>query len=284
MRTQTSPLTARTLETLIRLSTAHAKARLSPTVDEKDAHAAEEILRFALFKEVVKAAAKPKRRKLNGTPNGDASGSDSSDEEEEEMRMEMPKPAAKVKGRRNPDRRAATSERGSAPGTPVRESSVREEDGMEVDEDETQESQSQVQPEAPAAAGNKARCVPLSLPRSTSAEGSFRRHDLLKSRVSAALRGPFREEDQVTRELLLPEINVGLPLDDIFGPDEADEILGQLHDEDVIMYTDGVVVRFFPFFVLRRDVADLSLRFTVEALRRFGFSTVVCCKGFVVVP
>lgn len=79
----------------------------------------------------------------------------------------------------------------------------------------------------------------------TSTDGLFlRRHDLLKSRLSAALRGTFREEEQVTRELLLPELNVGLPLDEIFGPDEADEILAQLHEEDVVMYTDGVVVRF----------------------------------------
>lgn len=50
----TSPITVRTLETLIRLSTAHAKARLSSHVEEADVEVAEEILRFALFKEVSK--------------------------------------------------------------------------------------------------------------------------------------------------------------------------------------------------------------------------------------
>ncbi|KPI35383.1 DNA replication licensing factor mcm3 [Cyphellophora attinorum] len=48
---RTSPLTARTLETLIRLSTAHAKSRLSARVEESDAVVAEEVLRFALFRE-----------------------------------------------------------------------------------------------------------------------------------------------------------------------------------------------------------------------------------------
>ncbi|KAJ7071448.1 ATP dependent DNA helicase [Mycena amicta] len=50
-RKKTSPLTARTLETLIRLATAHAKARLSPNVELTDAVEAEAIMRFALFKE-----------------------------------------------------------------------------------------------------------------------------------------------------------------------------------------------------------------------------------------
>lgn len=84
------------------------------------------------------------------------------------MRMEMPKPAG-AKGRKNPARRAATSERGSEPPTPARESSVREEEGMEVDGDETQESQTQVQPgaqvAAPATGDSKARCVSRSLAR-----------------------------------------------------------------------------------------------------------------------
>lgn len=60
---RTSPITPRTLETLIRLSTAHAKARLSNRVDEKDAKHAEAILRFAMFKEVLEAGRR-KRRKV----------------------------------------------------------------------------------------------------------------------------------------------------------------------------------------------------------------------------
>ena len=60
---KTSPMTARTLETLIRLSTAHAKARLANTVDEEDAQVAADILKFALFREVVEDE-KVKRRRL----------------------------------------------------------------------------------------------------------------------------------------------------------------------------------------------------------------------------
>jgi DNA replication licensing factor MCM3 len=54
---RTLPVTARQLETLIRVSTAHAKARLSPTVDEADAVKAVELLQFALYHETGTAAA-----------------------------------------------------------------------------------------------------------------------------------------------------------------------------------------------------------------------------------
>ncbi|KAJ9070617.1 MCM DNA helicase complex subunit [Entomophthora muscae] len=57
---RTLPVTARTLETLIRLSTAHAKARLSSRVDAKDVEAANELLRYAMFKEI---ATKTKKKK-----------------------------------------------------------------------------------------------------------------------------------------------------------------------------------------------------------------------------
>ncbi|KAE9363644.1 MCM-domain-containing protein [Stipitochalara longipes BDJ] len=78
---KTSPMTVRTLETIIRLATAHAKARLSNRVEERDALAAESILRFALFKEVVEDEKKSKRRKTRPledmSSDNDSSDSDS---------------------------------------------------------------------------------------------------------------------------------------------------------------------------------------------------------------
>ena len=90
---KTSPMTARTLETLIRLSTAHAKSRLSHKVEEKDAEAAESILRFALFKEVVEDERR-KRRKTRRADDGDGMSTDSSSNEDNDDNEDTPQTRA----------------------------------------------------------------------------------------------------------------------------------------------------------------------------------------------
>ncbi|EHA54951.1 DNA replication licensing factor mcm3 [Pyricularia oryzae 70-15] len=80
---RTSPMTVRTLETIIRLATAHARSRLSNRVEERDAAAAESILRFALFKEVVEAESRKKRRKTQNVEYASSSEDDSSDEDDD---------------------------------------------------------------------------------------------------------------------------------------------------------------------------------------------------------
>jgi DNA replication licensing factor MCM3 len=113
---KTSPMTVRTLETIIRLATAHAKARLSNRVEERDALAAESILRFALFKEVLEDdKAKAKRRKtrpLQDESSGDESSDSDSDSPPPTTRAGSSRtrtPAARTRGTRRGGANASSS-------------------------------------------------------------------------------------------------------------------------------------------------------------------------------
>ncbi|RVE55976.1 hypothetical protein OJAV_G00231500 [Oryzias javanicus] len=88
---RTSPVTARTLETLIRLSTAHAKARISKVVERVDSEVAVELVQFAYFKKVLE---KEKKRSRQERDSG------SEDEEEEEAVSQRSQSSQRKRGRR----------------------------------------------------------------------------------------------------------------------------------------------------------------------------------------
>ncbi|KAM9383454.1 DNA replication licensing factor MCM3 [Phaethornis superciliosus] len=83
---RTSPVTARTLETLIRLSTAHAKARMNKTVDLQDAEAALELVQFAYFKKVLEKEKKRRKKAEDDSESEKEEDEDSQPKEEHRMR------------------------------------------------------------------------------------------------------------------------------------------------------------------------------------------------------
>lgn len=74
---QTLPITARTLETMIRLSTAHAKLKQQTEVTEDDVNAALEVLEFAIHhreQEKKDDGADKKKKRSSEGGSGDEGG------------------------------------------------------------------------------------------------------------------------------------------------------------------------------------------------------------------
>ncbi|KIJ68703.1 hypothetical protein HYDPIDRAFT_173365 [Hydnomerulius pinastri MD-312] len=218
---KTAPLTARTLETLIRLSTAHAKARLSTKVEQEDARAAEEIMRYALYKEVAKRQRqKRKKRKLNHggatTGRGEDGSQDSSEEEESGDEDEQPEVA----------------ERMSIPPQPPNGVQPPNNQGSQDSlwHDDSQDLQMDMVP--PPAAG-------------PGGDGGVRpdRLQLFRSRLANLYATRLQDTEQVFLAELLELVNEGLPTGALFGTAEATAVCQIMTDSDELMISDGIVYK-----------------------------------------
>ncbi|KAJ8596788.1 ATP dependent DNA helicase [Rhizopogon salebrosus TDB-379] len=221
-RKKTAPLTARTLETLIRLSTAHAKARLSVKVESEDAHAAEEIMRYALYKEVAKRQRqKRKKRKLNrggATIGKDGESQDSSDEDDEDDGGEDEQPEA-------PERMSMPPE-GPTNIQPVNNHSSQD----TLWNDSSQDLPMNSVP--PADVG-------------PSQEGGVHRDrlQLFRARLANLFSTRLQDEEQVFLAELVEMVNEGLPTDALFGTAEATAVCQVMSEADELMISDGIVYK-----------------------------------------
>jgi len=229
-------LTARTLETLIRLSTAHAKTRLSANVDVRDARAAEALLRFALFKEVLKPE-KRKRRKLNTgqhmEDDTDEEGEEDDAEEEEGGNVNEVTTAVTASQRQRAKEKAARLERPPTttpgPGPSTQAAAARD------DDDDDMEGADALLAEEPE---------PEPEPETAGVALSAERMDLFRTRLSTVLETSGAANDgYVDFEEMLPLVNEGLATDDLFGSAEARTAVGKMHDDNQIMFADGVVYK-----------------------------------------
>jgi len=98
---RTLPVTARTLETMIRISTAHAKSRLAEKVEEIDARQAVSLLKYAYYNEATPVTgSKPDGK------NGDGDGMDDDSDDDDDASGSAKTPKGKGKGGKTPKKSA----------------------------------------------------------------------------------------------------------------------------------------------------------------------------------
>eukprot|EP00038_Savillea_parva_P001925 m.108533 g.108533 ORF g.108533 m.108533 type:complete len:903 (+) comp10660_c1_seq5:25-2733(+) len=104
------PVTARTLECMIRLSTAHAKSRLSDVVERDDAEAALQLINFSYFNN-----AKPRDKEDDRMAVSDADSSDDDDDDRGDSQGgASSSQRTPAKARRSPTKPASSSKKGSS--------------------------------------------------------------------------------------------------------------------------------------------------------------------------
>ncbi|RMY20117.1 hypothetical protein D0867_04235, partial [Hortaea werneckii] len=263
---KTSPMTARTLETLIRLASAHAKARLSQRVEEKDAEVAEGILRYALFKEVVDDERR-RRKRARRSPDADAMSTDEedSDSDDDDGGDGAYRPGA---GRRStprtPGRRARGA--GAQPGAETTGGAGEADEGEEEAEEEdlysstpargTQRSQETTQSTRGAtqddSQASMASSQPASQllqdesssqdPQSTQQPISAARLQVFQTALGQLIDGPLFANDAADVEPLVAAVNARLRSGEARYDDaEALKALEELNERNKIMLSGGIV-------------------------------------------
>ncbi|KAG9708082.1 DNA replication licensing factor mcm3, partial [Aureobasidium melanogenum] len=257
---KTSPMTARTLETLIRLSTAHAKSRLSNRVEQKDAEVAEGILRFALFKEVAEDERR-KRRKTRATTEPLSSDEDDSSDDDD---MDA------TTTNRSSTRRGTTPARRNARRTHANGDDHTASGALPDDEDEdlynatpkairTRQTQSSAPPPSSSqfslASSRPASQLLESKSQSAAPESqeieetqeesiSSQRLQVFQQALGQLIDSPLFANDAADLYPLMEAVNARLPAREAqFGEQEAEQALVELNDANKIMYSGGVIYK-----------------------------------------
>lgn len=74
------------------------------------------------------------------------------------------------------------------------------------------------------------------------ADDVLHRSALFRTRFAAVRKTTFKHRDEVALTEMLPALNEGLPLDDVFSTAQATELFDALAQENIVMLEGGVVV------------------------------------------
>lgn len=260
---RTAPITARTLETLIRLSTAHAKARLSSRVDEKDAKSAESILRFAMFKEVVEDERRKRRKVTSFDEDSDSDDDDSDDDDDQTPANTTATPRTSRRGGTLRSRAAPSHEQAEADGDvdsddgdDLYEASPR---GQRIRSSQTGQTQTQSQSQMSVASSQPAsqlmqsqtddsqsqQTAAASQPLQPTRLGVFRQ--ALGSLMGTRL---FTEGDTADVEELIGAVNTAIRSQgqaQVFQRPEAVQALKAMNEMNQLMYIFSLAVPFPSF-------------------------------------
>ncbi|KAF9693079.1 hypothetical protein EKO04_008909 [Ascochyta lentis] len=247
---RTSPITARTLETLIRLSTAHAKSRLSKRVEQKDADVAEQILRFALFKEVVEDDRRKRRRTVRD-PDAMSTDEGESDDDDEDGDEQETTATPRTGGPSTRSQRPTTATRTPAPA----------DEDDEQDDDElyrvtprtqrttgrTQSSRTGPSSQVSAASSRPESQLPLTQTESQESQDlTPARLQVFQTALGQLIDGPLFANDAADVEPLVAAVNARLGSGagrQAFDADEAEKALETLSERNKIMYSGGIVYK-----------------------------------------
>lgn len=252
---KTSPMTARTLETLIRLATAHAKARLSNRVEQKDAEVAEAILRFALFKEVVEDERR-KRRKVNRAD--DAMSTDSSDDSDDDTQQTKERITPRNRRTGGPATRSThDSTANGTNGTPAAAAQDEDEELYTATprgtrstrrNDAGTSSQFSVASSQPASQLLGTTQSESQQDDSQEQQGpstiTSQRIQQFQTALGQLIDGPLFANDAADVEPLVAAVNARLRSGEAaFGPQEAEKALEALSERNKVMFSGGIVYK-----------------------------------------
>ena len=236
---KTSPLTARTLETLIRLSTAHAKARLANTVDAEDARVAVDILKFALFREIVEDE-KVKRRRLRAERRA-AAAEGSSDEDESDEESVRSRSASPLTPRRR-TQRTRSSRTASRMSVDIEDDSEEDIYGTEPTSSRaaaTQQSESQAS--FASSIGLESQTQPTQNRSPAPVVISADRLELFTERMGTVTQSALFEAGGATVASVLEAVNEKLDQEERFGDAEGEKALEEMSDKNLIMVSGKIV-------------------------------------------